>query len=134
MNTQVQSKNKSTPPQIRKRTKKTSERKVVDVRVTNANYSARPSGSRSGILTFESGRPFWMMVPIVLWSFIRICFLPFMLIKGVVETALSALMLAIFAGIGAWALGWVSNPQAADFLLGLGDRALELARLVGLPY
>jgi hypothetical protein len=86
------------------------------------------------MLTFESGQPFWMKIPKVLWVSVRVCLMPFVLIKAVVETALSIVMLSIFVGLGAWAAGLITNPQAAEFLTTLGDRALELARLVGLPY
>lgn len=89
---------------------------------------------RSGMLTFDSGRPFWMKIPKVLWVSVRVCLMPFVLLKSVVETALSVVMLSIFVGLGAWATGMVTNPQAADFLTSLGDRALELSRLLGLPY
>ncbi|MBO9428601.1 hypothetical protein [Sulfitobacter sp. R18_1] len=118
----------------RKGTSSGAAKKAIDVRVVNRPYEGKGSFARSGMLTFDSARPFWMTLPILLWGFLKLLFLPLIIIKAVVEAALSAAMLAIIVGIGAWGLGFVENNQAAEFLTTFGDRSLELARLMGLPY
>lgn len=57
---------------------------------------------------------------------------PFKVLKFTVDLALSLLVLATLGAAAAWATGIIPQEEAAKHLTELGDRGLELIRLLGL--
>ncbi len=115
-------------------TKTKSSGKVVDVRVVNGENRERIVLPRSSILAFETSQPFWTKIPKIGITFLKVCFLPVVALKFVLELVLTVFLVGFFGGGIAWAAGWVENEALVDFFVNSGDRGLELLRMIGLPF
>ena len=101
---------------------------VVDVRVTNPGDM-----SGAGATAHYIGEPFWMRVPKVAYFWAKFLLFPLTALKFVMEMALCAILLGVFAVLGMWATGHLSQEEVMPYVSDFGDRTLELMRALGFP-